>query len=642
MTFNIAFDYRFDDTGFFDSSARRAALEEAGRIWSSIIQDEFTDVPAGVRFTVDDPSNAGLRRSVILEEPIDDILVFVGAESLGGSLAVAGFDGTGAEGDIFGARISGDWRGTGPVTDFEPWAGTISFDPDKAWSFDIDGPVRGFNDFLTTALHEIGHILGIGTSATFRQIGAGGMFDGPNALTVNGGQPIPLTPDLGHVVDGFDGNSVLLDPTSITGTRTLPSDVDRALLADIGYEIDGFTAQGFTPSIATDGADGAIFGTVVNDLIDGRGGNDWIQGNDGDDDLRGGDGDDTLFGQDGNDRLAGGAGDDHLQGGAGDDLLIGGGGADTLFGQEGTDRFRIEAGGGASRIIGFDLSSEVIEIVGTQFSNREQAVESLSKPFSNVSRLTLSDGTYIEVLHGSQSGSPLTAANFALLGAEAGRLLTGTSGTDRLTGGPGDDTILGGDGADTLIGGAGNDSIVGGGTDADLRDMVSAGAGDDTVLGGAGNDELRGDAGDDDIAGGAGADTVIGGTGDDVLTGAAFGDLLFGGDGFDFVNGGFGNDRVSGGGDADQFFHVGVAGHGSDWIQDYSAAEGDVLVHGGSAILSQFQVNVANTAGAGAEGTDEAFVIFRPTGQILWALVDGAGQDEINLRVGGVEYDLLA
>jgi Ca2+-binding RTX toxin-like protein len=144
------------------------------------------------------------------------------------------------------------------------------------------------------------------------------------------------------------------------------------------------------------------------------------------------------------------------------------------------------------------------------------------------------------------------------------------------------------------------------------------------------------------MEGGAGADTLRGQDGDDVLTGSAFSDLLFGGDGFDFVNGGFGSDRVNGGADADRFFHVGVAGHGSDWIQDFSHAEGDRLVWGGgAATAAQFQVNIASTAGAGDASSDEAFIIYRPTGQILWALVDGAGEASIELQIGGQVVDLL-
>ena len=86
-----------------------------------------------------------------------------------------------------------------------------------------------------------------------------------------------------------------------------------------------------------------------------------------------------------------------------------------------------------------------------------------------------------------------------------------------------------------------------------------------------------------------------------------------------------------------------MADHGSDWIQDYRAAEGDVLQVGiAGAVRSQFQVNIANTVGAGRADVAEAFVIWRPTGQILFALVDGAEQASINLRLGGEVFDLLA
>jgi hypothetical protein len=91
---------------------------------------------------------------------------------------------------------------------------------------------------------------------------------------------------------------------------------------------------------------------------------------------------------------------------------------------------------------------------------------------------------------------------------------------------------------------------------------------------------------------------VQGQDGDDVITGSAFSDLVFGGDGDDFVNGGFGSDRINGGDGADRFFHVGVSGHGSDWIQDYSAAEGDVLLFGGSGTAGDFQVNFNHTENA--------------------------------------------
>jgi len=220
--------------------------------------------------------------------------------------------------------------------------------------------------------------------------------------------------------------------------------------------------------------------------------------------------------------------------------------------------------------------------------------------------------------------------------------MRGQGGNDRLLGEGGNDTLYGGDGTDTLIGGAGDDLIFGGDSTADLRDVIYGGDGNDTAYGGAGNDEIRGDAGNDLLFGDTGADTLIGGTGNDTLNGGSLGDVLFGGDGDDFLNGGFGFDRLNGGAGADTFFHLGVADHGSDWIQDYNAAEGDVLQFGNAgATRAQFQINIANTPNAGAADVAEAFVIYRPTGQIIWALVDGAGQDSINLRIGGEVFDLM-
>jgi Ca2+-binding RTX toxin-like protein len=248
---------------------------------------------------------------------------------------------------------------------------------------------------------------------------------------------------------------------------------------------------------------------------------------------------------------------------------------------------------------------------------------------------TIANGVVIETAVGGGGDDALT-------GNAVANLLRGRDGNDRLDGLGGNDTLHGGDGADTLVGGAGHDLIRGGDTGADLRDVAFGGDGNDTIYGGAGNDELHGGSGDDFIFGEVGADTLIGNAGRDTLAGGALSDVVFGGAGDDFINGGFGFDRLNGGDGADTFFHQGVAGHGSDWIQDFSALAGDLLSVGlAAATRAQFQVNLAATAGAGAAGVDEAFVIYRPTGQILFALVDGGGQASINLQIGGQVYDLL-
>jgi len=62
---------------------------------------------------------------------------------------------------------------------------------------------------------------------------------------------------------------------------------------------------------------------------------------------------------------------------------------------------------------------------------------------------------------------------------------------------------------------------------------------------------------------------------------------------------------------------------------------------GAAANASDFQVNAADTDGAGVDGVAEAFVIYKPTGQIIWALVDGMNEDEILLRSSGSTFDIM-
>jgi uncharacterized surface protein with fasciclin (FAS1) repeats len=218
-------------------------------------------------------------------------------------------------------------------------------------------------------------------------------------------------------------------------------------------------------------------------------------------------------------------------------------------------------------------------------------------------------------------------------------------GDDRVLGLDGDDLLLGGDGADTLNGGAGDDVLRGGASDADLRDVIYAGAGDDTAHGGAGNDLIFGMGGDDLIFGDHGTDRLVGGAGMDTVSGGALSDEIFGNDGDDFLNGGFGSDRLNGGAGADRFYHLGIADHGSDWVQDYRFAEGDLLVFGGaSATAADFVLHGAVTSGSGDPAINEAFISYRPTGEILWALVDGTAEAGIAIRIAatGETFDLLA
>jgi serralysin len=126
------------------------------------------------------------------------------------------------------------------------------------------------------------------------------------------------------------------------------------------------------------------------------------------------------------------------------------------------------------------------------------------------------------------------------------------------------------------------------------------------------------------------------------VTGSSRSDIILGGSGDDFLNGGFGFDHLTGGSGADRFYHEGVADHGSDWITDYYAAEGDVLCMGKpSASAADFIVQFAETVGAGQSGVKEAFVTYIPTRQILWAIEDGELADQILIQLSGATFDLI-
>lgn len=84
-------------------------------------------------------------------------------------------------------------------------------------------------------------------------------------------------------------------------------------------------------------------------------------------------------------------------------------------------------------------------------------------------------------------------------------------------------------------------------------------------------------------------------------------------------------------GGGDRFFHLGIFDHRSDWIQDYDQAEGNLLVWG----------RASATANAGVAVVSEVFVIYRPTGQIIWALVDCAAEDHFIVPMNSETFDLI-
>ena len=417
MPFDIAFDYRFAEDSFFDDGVR-TVLEAAAAVWEGLIGEEFDDVPAGVGLTVRNPGAPAAFEHVELDSAIDDVRIFVGAHAppfgIGGAdshaLARARVEGQSARGDAFAARIGEDFRGNGPVTDFEPFAGSLSINPDPDWGLDPAQPAADRMDLFTVVLHEIGHVLGLGTSPTFQaQVGPDG-FTGPNATAERDGAPVPMT-DQGHHPTG--DTEALMAPTLAAGARTQPQALDKAMLADIGYAIDGFTAQGRTPALVTDGDDPLVKGTAVADTLNGGGGADHIQAGGGADNIAGGTGADTIFGQAGADTLAGGPGPDTLLGGRGDDTLAGGTGANALTGGAGADVFVLVPGADGTRVTDFDPATDTLLVDPAFGTDSAAELAARARPGGDGAlTLALDADTTVHL----ESAGPLTAE-----GVELGR-----------------------------------------------------------------------------------------------------------------------------------------------------------------------------------------------------------------------------
>jgi Ca2+-binding RTX toxin-like protein len=239
-------------------------------------------------------------------------------------------------------------------------------------------------------------------------------------------------------IDGLGGNDQIQGDAGNdtlnggTGNDTLIGQAGDDILNGDG---DADQLQGGIGNDTLNGGTGndTLFGQDNDDTLNGDAGVDQLQGGDGNDTLNGGADGDNLFGQNnddvlngdggndflnggaGNDTLNGGADNDTLNGGADNDTLNGGIGNDTLQGDVGIDTFFFEANNGEDTINDFDIANEVILIAADLgFATPAEVFATLSRPFSNVSRFTLSPGNIINVFHDSLPDTPLTEANFQI------------------------------------------------------------------------------------------------------------------------------------------------------------------------------------------------------------------------------------
>ena len=274
---DIIFDYTYD-TGNYFGDEQRYIMEQVAYVFESRMGGETfassipTDYLTGsntvsATFNFDNPTtgagtsiNVGSTTSEgNIVGQAGELLIFLGARSLSGStLASAGETGYGYSysGDISAWQNAFDARDSS--TNYDPRAGSSQVNTNKTFYFDTDLTTHadalssGKTDFYSVMVHEIGHVMGFNTHNAWNANVSGGYWTGANAKAEYNGQNIPLynTPHWDLPTDGTPGNTGNLSPANVgcachpsmlpsigIDTRTSFSDLDFALLKDIGYSI---------------------------------------------------------------------------------------------------------------------------------------------------------------------------------------------------------------------------------------------------------------------------------------------------------------------------------------------------------------------------------------------------------------------
>ena len=249
----IEFDYTYGG-GFF-TDTHRAILGNIATEFGSRITDSLAALNSSgandFRPSVSLASNGSVEFGTTQSLDADTLRIFVGAVAQSGNtLAIGGAGGYAPVPTAFSELIAKRGQPETQIENFSTWGGNILFDSDTPWYVDSDvSTVESFSglfDFYSVALHEVGHVLGIGTSAAWNHDVSGSVFTGAAAKALNNGNDVPLAgsgPDSGHLAKSVQSTfmgglqEAALTPSISAGTRKYFTDMDWALLQDVGWQV---------------------------------------------------------------------------------------------------------------------------------------------------------------------------------------------------------------------------------------------------------------------------------------------------------------------------------------------------------------------------------------------------------------------
>lgn len=257
----------------------RAALNAAAAFYSEVLEDAFSSIDVPSKFHGSNGGEAtyfwkrrfidpatGLNDALVNAEfEENEFVIYAGARDLPGS--ALGLGGPGGFVGGFAVRVgeftsqeNADITATaaqfasestkrGETSGFGRWGGSVAFDRPTNWHFDhTTNPTATEQDFYSVALHELGHVLGLGTSDEWKALITDTNFMGAKAVASYGGSvPVGTNDEGGHWATDATTSPVyelagmqlpLMLPSIDKGIRRRLTNLDAAALADIGWEID--------------------------------------------------------------------------------------------------------------------------------------------------------------------------------------------------------------------------------------------------------------------------------------------------------------------------------------------------------------------------------------------------------------------